>query len=121
MTFANIDTDQRNGNLHIKVEGLFTSNVAAQLSVVMEKLYVGRGNIFIHTKAITEVTANAQAAFSSFLKDTGLPKENVYLTGEKGRHISPDSGKVIVYKRKKHGHGGCGKCRNCTCNKKKAA
>ena len=121
MVFANIDTNQRNGNLHIKLEGLFTTNTAAQLAVVMEKSYVGKGNIFIHTKQVTEVTANAQEAFSSFLRLSRLPKENVYLTGEKGHHISPDSGKVIVYKKKKHGHGGCGKCKNCTCGKKKAA
>lgn len=121
MAFTNIDTDQRNGNLHIKLEGLFTTSMAAQLAVVMEKSYLGKGNIFIHTKQVTEVAANAQAAFSSFLRLTGLPQENVYLTGEKGRHISPDSGKVIVYTKKKHGHGGCGKCKNCTCNKKKAA
>ncbi len=31
-----------------------------------------------------------------------------------------DSAKVAVPK-KKHGHGGCGKCRNCSCHKKKAA
>jgi hypothetical protein len=121
MDMAVINTDQRNGNLHINLEGMFTPGTAAQLTMVMAKSYIGKGNIFIHTKRLTDVDPNSKFAFNNLLGLTGLPKENVYLTGEKGLAISHDSAKVIVYKKKKHGHGGCGKCKNCTCQKEKAA
>ncbi len=121
MEMAAIDTDQRNGNLHIKIGGLFTPDTAAQLTLVMTRSYVGRGNIFIHTAALTSVDPDSQFAFNNLLGMSGLPRENVYLTGEKGLEISHDRGKVIVYKKRKRGHGGCGKCKNCSCDKKKAA
>jgi hypothetical protein len=123
MELAAINTDQRNGNLHINLEGLFTPDTAAQLTMVMTKSYIGEGNIFIHTDQITDVKPQSKLAFNNLLGLSGLPKENVYLTGEKGLEISHDSGKVIVHKKqkKKHGHGGCGKCKNCTCHKEKAA
>ena len=121
MKNTSINTEQRNGNLHINLEGLFTTDTAAQLTMVMEKSYVGEGNIFIHTASITDVKPDSKIAFNNLLELVTLPKENVYLTGEKGLAISHDSGKVIVHKKKKHGHGGCGKCQNCTCHTTKAA
>jgi len=121
MDMAAINTDQRNGNLHIKVEGMFSPDTAAQLTMVMAKSYLGKGNIFIHTARITGVEPNSKHTFNNLLGLTGLPKENVYLTGEKGLDISHDTGKVIVYKKKKTGHGGCGKCKNCSCHTKKVA
>lgn len=121
MEMAPINTDQRNGNLHINLEGMFTPDTAAQLTMVMERTYIGEGNIFIHTAGLTDIEPNSKLAFNNLLGISDLPKENVYLTGEKGLDISHDSGKVIVHKKKKHGHGGCGKCKNCTCHKKKAA
>ncbi len=115
-----INTDQRNGNLHIQLAGLFTPDTAARLTTVMAKTYQGKGNIFIHTSKVTEVSADSRYAFSNLLAMSGLPRDNVYLTGEKGLDISQDATKVIVRK-KKQGHGGCGKCKNCTCHKMKAA
>lgn len=116
-----INTDQRNGNLHIKVRGRFTPETAAQLTMVMAKTYIGKGNIFIHTSLVTGVEPESKFTFNRLLGVSGLPKENVYLTGKNGLDISADSGKVIIQKKKKHGHGGCGKCKNCSCHKKKAA
>jgi len=121
MEMTEINAEQRNGNLHINLEGLFTTDTAAQLTMVMAKSYSGEGNIFIHTAQVTDVKPDSKLAFNYLLKVVDLPKENVYLTGEKGLDIGHDSGKVIVYKKKKHGHGGCGKCKNCTCHSKKAA
>lgn len=121
MEMAVISTDQRNGNLHIKLEGLFTPETAAKLAIIMTKSYVGQGNIFIHTAMVTDVEPQSQFAFNTLMGQTDLPKEKVYLTGEKGIDISHDSGKVIVGKKKKHRHSGCGKCKNCSCDEKKAA
>lgn len=120
MEMAAINTDQRNGNLHINIEGLFTPETAAQLTIIMSRSYIGKGNIFIHTAKVVDVKPDSKFAFNHLLGLTELPKENVYLTGEKGFDIGDDEGKVIIHKKKKHGHGGCGRCKNCTCNKKAA-
>jgi len=117
-----INANQRNGNLHINLDGQLTPDIAAQLTKTMVKAYQGKGNIFIHTEKITEVVPEFRYAFTNLLNMSGLPQENVYLTGKKGLKICHDTGKVIVRKEKKHGHnGGCGKCKNCSCHKRKAA
>lgn len=116
-----INADQRNGNLHINLDGRFTTDIAAQLTMVMAKAYQGKGNIFIHTSRITEIAPDSRFTFTNLLGLSGLPKDNIYLTGKKGLDICHDTGKVIVRKEKKHGHDCCGKCKNCTCHKRKAA
>ena len=116
-----INADQRNGNLHINLAGLFTPETAARLTTVMAKTYRGKGNIFIHTGKVTSVAPDSRYAFNNLLGMSGLPRDNVYLTGEKGLDISHDVTRVIAHKKKKHGHGGCGKCKNCTCHTRKAA
>lgn len=116
-----INTDQRNGNLHIDLEGLFTTYTAAKLVLIMEKYYQGKGNIFLHTEKISKVTLFSKAAFKTLLDLGELPQKNIYFTGEYGFVIANDATKVIIRKKKKHGHGGCGKCKNCTCHTRKAA
>jgi len=118
---AQINADQRNGNLHIKLDGMFTPDTAAKLTILMAKSYQGQGNIFIHTSGVSTVEPSSRHAFYNLLGVSGLPQDNIYLTGEKGMDICHDAGKVIVHKKKKHGHGGCGKCKNCSCGTKKAA
>jgi hypothetical protein len=115
-----INADQRNGNLHINLAGLFTPETAARLTTVMAKTYQGKGDIFIHTGKVTGVAPDSRYAFNNLLGMSGLPRDNIYLTGEKGLDISQDATKVIIRK-KKHDHGGCGKCKNCTCHTRKAA
>ena len=112
---ARIRADQRNGNLHIDVDGQFTPDMAEQLTVTMTKLYPGKGNIFIHTEKITKVDPQSKLAFSDLLGISGLPPNNIYLTGENGFKFCHAKGKVIVFKGKKHVC--CGKCKNCSCRK----
>ncbi|HHD57300.1 MAG TPA: hypothetical protein ENK89_06465 [Desulfobulbaceae bacterium] len=118
---THIDADQRNGNLHIRLNGHFTPDVAAKLTMIMAKTYQGKGNIFIHTEQITNVAQESRYAFHNLLDMSGLPQDNVYLTGKTGFEICHDTGKVIVHKETGHSHNGCGKCKNCTCRKRKAA
>jgi hypothetical protein len=118
----NIYADERNGNLHINLKGHFTPDTAAMLTLTMAKTYQGKGNIFIHTERITGVAPDSRYAFTNLLGMSGLPQDNVYLTGKQGLEICHDTGKVIVRKEKKHDHNnGCGKCKTCSCNKRKAA
>lgn len=116
---ARINADQRNGNLHIKLHGRFTPGVAAQLTMVMVKIYQGQGNIFIHTDMVTAIASDSRYAFGNLLEISGLPQDNIYLMGKNGIKICHDSLKFIV--RKERRQGGCGKCGNCKCNREKAA
>lgn len=113
-----ISSDERNGNLHIKLEGRFGVDTAMELTSHMSQKYRGSGNIFIHTAAITEVSSQSKEMFSSMIGVLNLPRENIYLMGEKGMDICHDNGKVIVRKKKSHSHKSCGKCKNCKCQPK---
>lgn len=112
---ARINADQRNGNLHIKLNGCFTPEVAAQLIMVMVKVYQGQGNIFIHTDMVTTIEKKSQYAFGSLLEMSDLPRDNIYLTGKNGIKICNDSLKFVVRKKGKEG-----RCGNCKYNKKAA-
>ena len=112
-----METNQRNGNLHIKLNGIFTPDSAAKLTVLMSNNYLGKGNIFIHTDQVSNVSPGSQCAFNELVDLTTLPGEKIYLMGEKGLAICHNSGKVLVRKGRK-GHGSCGKCKNCNCKKK---
>ena len=114
--------DQRNGNLHINIEGVFTDDTAAALTSTMVDSYRGKGNIFIHTAKVTKVMPESRKTFSTLLGVSGLPRDNVYLIGEKGKDIGHEKAKVIIRDKRKRGHGGCGgRCKNCTCHTRKAA
>ena len=113
-----IKVNQRNGNLHINVEGLFSPETATLLTTVMTRSYEGRGNIFIHTEGITEIAFGSRFALNSLVDICDLPSENIYYIGEKGLDLGHDKGRVIVHKKKNHGNGGCGRCKNCTCGEK---
>lgn len=115
-----IDTDQRNGNLHIKLNGSFDQDSAAKLTMVMMRSYQGKGNIFIHTDEISTITPDSRRTFNDLVGLSNLPKKSIYLMGEQGLAICPDSGKVLIRQKKPNSHGGCGKCKNCSCRKKAA-
>lgn len=68
------DTNKRKANLHINLKGVFTSETAKMLSIVMEKSYQGKGNIFVHTKEVTVAEPDSKYIFYTLLRDTSLPK-----------------------------------------------
>lgn len=114
---AHIQSDERNGNLHIKLNGGFSKDTAMAVTYHISRAYRGEGNVFIHTKDITEVEPQSQTMFKYMVGVLELPKDNIYLMGDKGKDICHDQGKVII--RKKHGHGSCGRCKNCKCGTQK--
>lgn len=115
-TSQQIQAVHRNGNLHVDIQGHFTPETAGELTSAIARSYRGKGNIFIHTARLTSVAPDAKHAFSHCIGTSGLPRNNVYLTGSKGLDISPDKGKVIVHEKKKTGC--CGRCRDCKCHDK---
>nr|WP_321467502.1 hypothetical protein [uncultured Desulfobulbus sp.] len=114
MQTQSIQADQRNGNLHIKLDGHFSAEIALQLTSTIASTYSGRGNIFIHTAQVTTIAPDSRTALADQINILGLPQEKMYMTGIKGLDISPDKGRVIVYEKRKKGC--CGRCKNCTCH-----
>lgn len=115
-----IRIDQRNGNLHIEVDGTFSPDTAAKLATLITRSYEGTGNIFIHTKRITEVAMGSKFALNSLIEICDLPSENIYFIGEKGFLLGDNAAKVIIRKKTK-GHRCSGKCNTCKCSTKEAA
>lgn len=114
-----IESDKRKGNLHISLGGEFSHDTAMAVTYHIANKYSGKGNIFIHTKNITEIAPRSQVIFNYMVDILDLPKEKIYLMGEKGKDICHDKGRVIITPEKKHGSGCCGKCKNCTCTTQK--
>ncbi len=102
-----IEANQRNGNLHIKVYGFFSREIAEEVVLLVRQAYTGQGNVFIHTNNVTGIHPDAKYSFSNRLKQIRIPAERVYLTGEKGMEISHDATRVIVQPPKKKHCGGC--------------
>jgi len=103
------------GNVHIDIDGRFSSDRARQLSLLLATHYPGSGNIFIHTDRLDEIEPEAPNVFVNWLNVSGVPVDRVYAMGRRGMEMSTDSLRAIVPKKKGHGPHGCGKCKNCTC------
>ncbi len=115
---GDINLEQRNGNLHITVQGGFGIETALELTSSISRKYQTGSNVFIHTSEITAVSPQAREMFKSMLGLYNLPPEKIYLMGEKGFEICHDEGRVIV-RRKAHSHRKCGgRCKNCQCKAK---
>jgi hypothetical protein len=109
-----VDAAYRNGNLHINLNGHFSSATAVELSSTIAMFYEGKGNVFIHTANVTSIEPLSKGVLADHFKMMNLPCERMYLTGNKGLDISPDNIKVIVYEKKKKGC--CGRCKDCGCH-----
>jgi len=108
-----IEASERKGNLHLHPEGCFSAEVVNELARLIAGHYNGRGNIFIHTDRVTAVAANSTERFSALLQRPELPGERIYLTGERGRQICPEGGRLIIPRRPANGRGGCRGCSGC--------
>jgi hypothetical protein len=108
-----IKATERNGNLHVHLLGHVTPETAANLTSVITQVYRGKGNIFVHTADVLSVAPDSRHVFAECIKFSGLPKENLYLTGKKGLDFNPENIRVIVYEKKKNGCGS--RCKNCKC------
>lgn len=115
---ATMNVEERNGNLHVKLQGTFCIDTALELTSNISRRYRIGGNVFIHTGEVTSVSPQSREMFSNMLGVFNLPCEKIYLMGEKGLEICHDAGRVIVPK-KKHGKKKCGgRCKNCKCSSK---
>ncbi|CAG35283.1 hypothetical protein [Desulfotalea psychrophila] len=111
MNFS-IQTEQRKGNLHLKICGKPSAQHLSSLVKTMEQLYRGEGNIFIHTEQVTEVEEHCPTILKSLMAESELPRKNIYMIGEKGFDLGGGYTKVIIKPRKKSRCNGCKKSRN---------
>lgn len=109
-----IHSDQRNGNLHIRLSGKFSHDMAMSVSYHILKSYRGTGNIFIHTNDITDVAPRSQTVFGQMVGLLDLPRDHIYLMGERGMDIGYEKAKILMPKKKKRGGCGAG-CGSCKC------
>ena len=118
ITNRNVRLEERNGNLHVRPHGQFCAKTAEIMAAMMSNSYRGKGNIFIHTKLITQVSPDSREMFNEMVGTLGLPRKSIYLMGETGKDICHDEGRVIVPKARKTGHRCGGNCANCSCKNK---
>lgn len=115
---CDINLEERNGNLHIKLHGRFGVDTAMEVTSSISRKYQMGGNVFIHTTDVTAVSPQSKEMFRSMLGVYNLPLKKIYLMGEKGKEICHEEGRVIV-KKHNHGHKKCsGRCKNCKCKSK---
>ncbi len=120
MNSSVMNSDVRLGNLHIRLEGEFSTATAKEVTRHISNEWDGSGNIFIHTKNVTAVQPASQQVFQAMVGLLDLSRERIYFVGELGKELCHEHGRVIVPPDKKHHHhGGCGRCKNCKCGKKK--
>ena len=112
-----IESEEQNGNLHLSPRGNFTPDTAQKLTTLIKEKYKGQGSIFVNTSYITEVEPLSKQMFSIMLGYHDLPKDKIFLKGNKGQDICHDEGNVIESQAKEHVC--CGRCHNCKWGLKK--
>ncbi len=111
---THLEASERNGNLHIRIKGVYAENTPSQLVDCMQRNYRGAGNIFIHTDTVTEVadTGREEGDRQDVLARTSLNKNHIYLIGSKAMALDFPCNKIIIPPPRKTR---CTGCRKCTC------
>ncbi len=116
-TNFNIETQQRDGDLHVQTRGDFNGSSAMQLIHTLHEKYNGRGKVFIETNHLREICPFGCRTFQCRLDKHKLPVERLYFKGQKGLEMAPE-GSTVIASSHKDGCGCNGNCRNCPCSKK---
>jgi hypothetical protein len=114
-----LEASERNGNLHIRIKGVYADNTPYQLVDYMQQNYRGAGNIFIHTDKVTEVagTGGLEGNRQDILAQTNLNKNLIYLIGSKAMALHFPCNKIIIPPPRK---ARCTGCKKCTCANKES-
>ena len=104
-------SDQRNGNLFIKLFGDFDKSCAFRLVEAIKDQYRGSGNVFVNTEKIDKIVPSGRSTFANLMQTCSLPQKNFFFIGKKGIEIGLEGSRVIVRNKK----SSCGKCKKCSC------
>ena len=101
-----IKLKRNNGNLHLRVAGIFDGSSAWQLVNLLHKKYDGKGQVFIDTNGLRDIYPFGCSTFQCQLNPRRLPANRLVFKGEKGLEIAPDGSKVIVAPGRQSDHPG---------------
>lgn len=109
-TYARLVTSERNGNLHVSIEGTCSAETSQLLITCLREHYRGAGNIFIHTADIAGVAADYRGIDQEALICASLNKDHIYLIGSMAMNLDIACNKIIIPPPRKKRCGGNGEC-----------
>jgi hypothetical protein len=107
-----IDYKHNNGNLHLRLHGLFDGSSAWDLINLIHGRYNGQGRVFVDTKGLAEIHPSGSQIFKSNLDQGIIPFGNIFFKGEMGHQLAPSGCRVLVHNKMP----ACkckNKCKNC--------
>lgn len=116
-TSARLVASERNGNLHISIEGICSAETSQSLITCLRESYRGTGNIFIHTANVTGVTAEYRGIDQEALNGASLNKDQIYLIGSMAIGLDIPCNRIIIPPPRKQrcaGNGGCARGKRCS-------
>ena len=91
-----IDSKQNNGNLHLRLKGLFDDSSAWELINLIHGWYKGRGRVFVDTKGLAEIHPSGSQVLKSNLDRGIIPFDNLFFKGEMGHQLAPSGSRVLI-------------------------
>lgn len=96
-----ITVKKKKSNIHFYIDGAYNTETAMSVAGDISRSYKGKGNVFIHTGEITDISVHAKEMFESLVQILQLPVKSIYFNGEKGFQLCHNGGRVIIMNRKK--------------------
>ena len=92
---------QKHSNLHLYIDGMYTSETAMRSATLISRHHTGKGNVFIHTKKISESSPQAKELFGDLVHLFELPRRSIYFIGKKGFELCHNGGRIILVDKNK--------------------
>jgi len=78
---------------------MYTSETAMRAASIISRHYAGKGNVFIHTKKISEFSPQAKELFAELVRLFELPRRSIYFIGKMGFDLCHNGGRIILVDR----------------------
>jgi hypothetical protein len=104
-----------NGNLHLRLEGIFDGGSAMALTAALREQYMNCDRLFIDTERLEEVESFGAFVLQNFLRQFPGVSQRVIFKGEKGALMALEGQRVLRVKEHHHGCGCSGRCAECKC------
>ena len=92
---------KKHSNLHLYIDGMYTTETAMHSAAIISRHHTGKGNIFIHTKNISEFSPQAKELFGDLVHLFELPKRSIYFIGKMGLDLCHNGGRIILVDKNK--------------------
>ncbi len=98
---ATIAMRQKYSNLHLYIDGMYTTETAMRSAAMISRYHTGKGNVFIHTKKISKHSPQAKDLFGDLVQLLKLPKRSIYFIGKTGFDLCHNGGRIILVDKNK--------------------